>query len=329
MFEFGYIWGFFLSPLPLLVYWLMPAYKQRKEALRHPRFAEAIDASGRKASSGAWISKRNIFQWIILNLIWLAMLTALASPRIVGEPEMKVKNARNFVIAADISFSMANRDWQIDGQRTTRWEGVKSVLRKFIDTREGDRLALVFFGSNAYLQAPLTSEHDIIQFMLDETDVGMAGQMTSIGKAIGYSLKIFEGDSLDQKVLLILTDGQDDGRGIFPTDAAKMAKKDSVKIYTIGIGEATGNNAGLDENTLREIAEIADGEYFLAEDPKQLENAYNTLNALEPIEFEEEDYAPTTLLFHYPLGVAMILSFFLALARGLMKLIGNRTKHNV
>lgn len=329
MFEFGYIWAFALSPLPYLVYWLLPAYKQRKEALRHPRFEEAIQASGRKASSGAWISRRNIFQWILLNLIWLAILTALASPRIVGDPEMKVKNARNFVIAADISFSMANRDWEIDGQRTTRWEGVKSVLREFIDTREGDRLALVFFGSNAYLQAPLTSEHDIIQFMLDETDVGMAGQMTSIGKAIGYSLKVLDGDSLDQKVLLLLTDGQDDGRGIFPTDAAKMAKKDSVKIYTIGIGEATGNNAGLDENALKEIAEIADGEYFLAEDPEQLEKAYNTLNALEPIEFEEEDYAPTTLLFHYPLGVAMILSFFLALARGLVKLLGNRTKHHV
>ncbi|MDB4583474.1 VWA domain-containing protein [Draconibacterium sp.] len=321
MVEFAYIWVFLLLPFPLLVFWIMPPLKQRREALKYPTFADAEKATGQKATSGAWISKRNVLQWIVLSLIWIATLAALASPQIVGEPEMKVKTARNFVIAADISFSMANTDWQIDGERVTRWEGVKQVLREFIQKREGDRLALVFFGTNAYLQAPLTTEHDVIDFMLEETDVGMAGQMTGIGKAIAYSLKIFEGDSLDQKVLLLLTDGQDDGRGMFPTDAAKMAHKDSIKIYTIGIGEATGNNAGLDESTLKEIARIAEGEYFLAEEPEQLQDAYNTLNALEPIEFEAEAFAPVTLLFHYPLGVAMLLAFALALFRGIMKLV--------
>lgn len=321
MFEFAYIWVFLLAPLPLLVFWLMPPLKQRKEALKYPGFNQAEKATGQKASSGAWVSRRNILQWIVLSLVWLATLAALASPQIVGEPEMRVKTARNFVIAADISFSMANTDWQIDGERVTRWEGVKQVLGEFIEKREGDRLALVFFGSNAYLQAPLTTDHDVIEFMLDETDVGMAGQMTGIGKAIGYSLKIFKGDSLDQKVLLLLTDGQDDGRGMFPTDAAKMAHKDSVKIYTIGIGEATGRNDGLDELTLKEISRIANGEYFLAEDPEQLEDAYNTLNELEPIEFEAEENAPRTLLFYYPLGLAMILAFALAFIRGIQKLI--------
>jgi len=321
MFEFGYIWVFFFAPLPLLIFWLMPPLKQRKEALKYPGFREAETASGQKASSGAWISKRNILQWSFLTLIWLSILTAFASPRIVGEPEMKVKTARNFVIAADISFSMANKDWEIDGERVTRWEGVKQVLRQFIEKREGDRLALVFFGSNAYLQAPLTTELDIIDFMLDETDVGMAGQMTAIGKAIGYSLDIFNGDSLDQKVLLLLTDGQDDGRGIFPSDAAKMAARDSVTIYTIGIGETTGRNDGLDEETLKQIAEISGGEYFLAQDPEQLQQAYTTLNELEPIEFEAEENAPVTLLFQYPLALALILGLLLALIRGVQKLI--------
>lgn len=321
MFEFAYIWVSVLLPLPLLVFWLLPPLKQRKEALKYPTFGEVENATGQKANSGAWVSRRNVFQWIMLSLVWIAILAAFASPQIVGEPEMKVKTARNFVIAADISFSMANNDWQIDGERVTRWEGVKQVLGKFIETRKGDRLALVFFGTNAYLQAPLTTEHDVIEFMLDETDVGMAGQMTGIGKAIAYSMKIFEGDSLEQKVLLLLTDGQDDGRGIFPTDAAKMAHKDSIKIYTIGIGEATGTNDGLDELTLKEVSKIADGEYFLAEDPGQLQDAYNTLNELEPIEFEAEENAPVTFLFHYPLGLAIVLAFALALLRGIRKLI--------
>ena len=321
MFEFAYIWVFLLMPLPLLVFWLLPPLKQRKEGLRFPRFSHAEEATGQVASSGAWVSRRNILQWIMLLLIWLGILAAMASPQLVGEPEMKVKTARNFVIAADLSFSMANRDWEIDGERVTRWEGVKQVLRQFIEKREGDRMALVFFGTNAYLQVPLTTEHEVIDFMLEETDVGMAGQMTSIGKAIGYSLNIFEGDSLDQKILLLLTDGQDDGRGILPADAAKMARNDSVKIYTVGIGETSGRNDGLDERELQEIARITEAEYFLAQDPEQLAAAYNTLNELEPIEFEAEENAPVTLLFHYPLGLAMILSFALALIRGIRKLI--------
>jgi len=321
MFEFGYIWVFFLLPLPLLVYWLVPPLKMRKEALRYSKFHSANEISGNKASTKAWISKRNILQWVMLSLIWISLLTALASPQIIGEPKQKVKTARNFVIAADISFSMANKDWFIDGERVTRWEGVKQVLGEFIEQRESDRLALVFFGSNAYLQAPLTTDHEVVKFMLEETDVGMAGQMTAIGKAIGYSMKIFEGDSLDQKVLLLLTDGQDDGRGLFPTDAANMAKQDSIKIYTIGIGEASGNNAGLDEQTLKEIANIAGGKYFLAEDEAQMQDAYKTLNELEPVEYEEEENAPITLLFQYPLAICILLSFLLAFIRGIVNLL--------
>lgn len=321
MFEFGYTWAFFLLPVPFLLYWILPVFKQRKEALRFPPFDQAVTASGKKAKSKAWIAKRNIFQWLLLTFVWLCLLTALASPRLVGEPELKVKTARNFVIAADISFSMANTDWFIDDQRVTRWEGVKQVMRSFIRQRQSDRIALVFFGTNAYLQAPLTTDHDVIEFMLEETDVGMAGQMTSIGKAIGYSLQIFEGDSLEQKVLLLLTDGQDDGRGIFPTDAARMAHQDSVKIYTIGIGEPTGNNSGLDENTLKSIASISDGQYFLAQDAMQLKQAYKTLNQLEPVEFEEEDNKPVSLLYHYPLAVGLCLAFTLAFIRGVIQLI--------
>lgn len=326
MFEFANIWAFALFPIPFILHWLIPPYKQRREALRFPLFHSAVKVSKQRASTGAWVSRRHFFQWLMLTMTWVCLLVSFASPQIVGEPEMKVKTARNFVIAADISFSMANTDWKIDGEKVSRWEGVKEVLSTFVEQREGDRLSLVFFGSNAYLQAPLTTDHEVIKYMLNETQVGMAGQMTSLGKAIGYSLKIFEGDSLDQKVLLLLTDGQDDGRGMFPSDAARLAQKDSVTIYTIGIGESTGNNAGLDEGALQEIADITGGQYFLAKDKKQLKEAYEVLNTLEPIEFEEEDYVPTTLLYHYPLGLAIVLAFLLALSRGIGQLFGRLSK---
>ena len=323
-FEFAYLWAYALLPLPLLAHWLLPPLKQRREALRFPGFRQAENASGRKAATGAWISRRNALQWIITFMIWILVLTAMASPRLVGEPGMKVKTARNFVIAADISFSMANTDWISNGQRLTRWEGVKLVMREFLEGREGDRIALIFFGTNPYLQVPLTTDLEVVDYMLDETDVGMAGQMTGIGKAIAYSMDIFEGDTLEQKVLLLLTDGQDDGRGIFPADAAGMARADSISIYTIGIGDPGASGADLDEGTLMEISRITGGQYFLAQDEERLRAAYETLNRLEPIEFEQEEHAPVTLLFHYPLAGAMAMALLLVLGRGIGSLFRQR-----
>ncbi len=323
MFEIAYKWVFWLAPLPLLVYWILPAQKMRRSALIYPRIKNAAEVLGTPLRKSAWISKRNFFQWVILWLIWLSLLAAFSSPQIVGKPEMKIKTARSFVIAADISFSMANRDWALDGKRATRWEAVKSLLKNFISSRQGDRMGLIFFGTNAYLQAPLTTDLESITRLMDETDVGMAGQMTAIGKAIGFGIKLFEKDTLDQKVMLLLTDGVDGGEGIAPFDAANMAKADSIKIYTLGIGDPSQPGADLDENTLKRIAEVTDGKYFLAIDPDQLNAAYAELNDLEPMEFEEEEYKPITLLFYYPLLVAFGLSLLLVISRVIVSFIKN------
>jgi Ca-activated chloride channel family protein len=323
MFEIAYPWVFWLAPLPMLVYWILPSLKLKRSALIYPNIQLVAERSNTELKKSAWVSKRNIMQWLILWLIWGCGLAALSSPQLVGEPEMKIKTARSLVIAADISFSMAARDWEIDGERKTRWEAVRSLLEEFIETRAGDRLALIFFGSNAYLQAPLTTDLEIVKGLLSETDVGMAGQMTSIGAAIGFGVQLFKKDTLKQKVMLLLTDGVDAGQGVAPLDAASLAKSDSIKIYTLGIGDPSLPGADLDENALKKIAAVTGGEYFLAIDSDQMEAAYEALNALEPIEFEEENYKPVTRLFYYPLLVALALSFFLMFLR----IIGNTLKN--
>jgi len=321
MFEIGYPWVFWILPLPLLVYWLLPSLKLRRSALIYPNIFFASQTSQIPLRRSAWISKRNLLQWLILWLVWGCVVFALSSPQLVGEPEMKVKTARSFVVAADISFSMATKDWVVDGQRKSRWEAVKMLLKDFIDSRKGDRMALIFFGTNAYLQAPLTTDLDIVRQLLEETDVGMAGQMTGIGKAIGFAIKMFEADTLDQKVLLLLTDGVDGGKGVAPLDAASLARSDSIKIYTLGIGDPSGSD--LDENTLKRIAEATGGQYFLAMDADQLQEAYRTLDALEPMEFEEENYKPTTRLFYYPLLLALGLGLLLQLFRIVQNFVRN------
>ncbi|MCU4175912.1 vWA domain-containing protein [Carboxylicivirga sp. N1Y90] len=315
MFEFANIWVFWLLPLPILVYWLWPPVHRKAEALMVPFINQAAEATGDKLRRHAWISRRNIFQWIMLLLVWISFIVAFARPQIVGQPEMKVKTARSFVIAADISFSMASKDWVVDGNRYTRWEGVKQVLGDFIETRDGDRLGLIFFGTNAYVQTPLTTELEVVNWFLDETDVGMAGQMTSVGKAIGMSMKLFEQDTIVNKVMLLLTDGQDGGKGMTPIDAAYLAKADSVKIYTLGIGDPDAPGSDLDEATLKEISQITGGKYFRAMDQAQLQQASEELETLEPMEFEEEDYKPITHLYFYPLLVAIGLAFILIIIR--------------
>ena len=315
MFEFASIWVLWFLPLPFVVYWLLPPLRLRSEVVLVPFLDRAASATGEKLKRGAWITRRNFIQWIFLLLSWICLLLALAKPQLVGEAEMKIKTERSFLVAADISFSMAAKDWVVDGERLSRWEAVKNVLSNFIAKRKGDRMALVFFGTNAYLQTPFTTDLDVVEWFLEETDVGMAGQMTSIGKAIGFGIKMFKEDSLEQKVMLLLTDGQDGGKGITPLDAAYLAKNDSITIYTLGIGDPEAPGSDLDETTLQNIATITGGKYFRAMDQSAMEEVYKTLEMLEPMEFEEEEYKPVTALYYYPLIAAITLGFLLLFIR--------------
>jgi len=331
-FEIAYMWVILLFPLPFLVYWIFPPIRIKSPSLQISNYEKAIKYTGEKPRRAANIKKRNLFFWIWFLIIWTALLLSLASPQIVGEPEMKVKTSRNFLITADISFSMATKDWMLDGKKARRWDAVKSVMHEFIKKREGDRMGLVFFASNAYVQAPFTPELETVDQLLEEADVGMAGQMTYIGKAITKGIDMFAKDSIDTKVMLLVTDGVDGGSDILPMDAADLAKKESVIIYTIGIGEPGDSNSDLDEKTLKQIAEYTGGQYFRAKDKARLEEIYKELDKLEPIEFEEKEYRPVTLLYKYPLGLAigmMLLYFMLTASLNLIRTISKREEKDV
>jgi Ca-activated chloride channel family protein len=312
-FEIAYPWIFFLLPLPLLVYWFLPALKIRSASLTLPIYQKAIDYTSQKPKKAALIKQRGWLKWLVLMLSWMLLVLALSSPQLVGEPELKVKTSRNFLIVADISFSMATQDWEIDGKKARRWDATKDVMYEFIKKREGDRMGLIFFGTSAYIQAPFTPDLETVRQMLDEADVGMAGQMTHIGKAITKGVEMFDRDTIETKVMLLLTDGVDAGTDILPLDAADMAKKDSVIIYTIGIGTPGAGGSDLDEKTLQEIADMTDGQYFLARDKDRLQEIYTELDKLEPIEYEEEENKPVTLLYYYPLAAAIFLLLFISL----------------
>ncbi len=323
-FEIAYPWIFILILLPLFVYWLAPPFRIKSASLQVPNLDRAASITGIKPRNAALVAKKNRLVSFTLFAIWLLLLVSLSSPRLVGEPELKVKTSRNFLIVADISFSMANTDWMIEGKRVTRWEAVKSVMHEFIEKRKGDRMGLIFFGSSAYIQAPFTSDLSTVDLLLEEADVGMAGQMTNIGKAVVKGIEMFDQDTIKTKVMLILTDGVDSGTEILPLDAADLAKKDTIHIYTLGIGNPENSRSDLDEETLKEISEMTEARYFRAIDTEQLSEIYAELDKLEPIEYEEETFIPATLLYHYPLIVAIILTLFLSLILGIVSLLKNK-----
>lgn len=323
-FEIAYPWVFILILLPIFIYWLAPPFRIKSASLQVPNLEKAASITGLKPRKSALVTKKNKLVSILLLIIWVLALMTLSSPRLVGEPELKVKTSRNFLIVADISFSMANTDWVIEGKRATRWEAIKSVMHEFIEKRTGDRMGLIFFGSNAYVQVPFTSDLKTVELLLEEADVGMAGQMTNIGKAVVKGIEMFDQDTIKTKVMLVLTDGVDSGTEILPLDAADLAKKDSIHIYTLGIGDPENSSSDLDEQTLKEISEMTNARYFRAIDTEELSEIYTELDKLEPIEYVEETFKPTTLLYHYPLTLAIVITVMLSSLLGIVSFLKNR-----
>jgi Ca-activated chloride channel homolog len=325
-FEIAYKWVFLLAALPLAVYALLPALRKKRDALIVPFFRRSAFISGQRIKKRAWVARRNIFSWIALMLVWLCLLAAASSPRYVGKPAKKTRTVRSFLIATDISFSMATTDWQVGGRRLSRWDAIKAIMKGFIKDRKSDQIGLVMFGTNAYLQSPFTSDLETVGWLMDQTEVGMAGQMTSIGNAIAYSVKIFKQDTIKQRVMLLLTDGIDSGQDILPLDGAQAAKRDSIVIYTLGIGQAKGSGGyDLDEKTLRDIAGVTGGKYFNAMNEGQLKQVYRALDKLQPVVYDQETYRPVVLLYYYPLGAALLLALAFQLINGT---VGLFTKSN-
>lgn len=251
---------------------------------------------------------------IILFLCWLCTLLALSRPQWFGDPVPLPTSGRDLLLAVDISPSMRQRDMRIGGQIVNRLVAVKSVVGEFVAQREGDRLGLILFGEQAYLQTPLTFDRKTLQTLLYEAQLGFAGSNgTAIGDAIGLAVKRLQDRSENHRVVILLTDGANNSGALEPIKAAQLASRAKVKIYTIGVG-ARGAS-GLDEQTLSEVAKITGGQFFRARNPAELDAIYQELNRLEPVDQEAETIRPTISLYHWPLSVAFILSLLIAVVR--------------
>jgi Ca-activated chloride channel family protein len=323
MLEFVYPWAFSLIILPIFVTWLAPVYKERKSSLQVPYFAKLIDVTGEKPQSGAVIINRRKLQRLLVGLSWICLVIAMAKPEIVGEPVVQKKSARDLMVAVDLSGSMAVEDFTtLDNQVVNRLVAVKQVLTEFAQGREDDRLGLILFGDAPYLQAPFTDDITTWLTLLNEAQIGMAGQSTAFGDAIGLSISVFKNTESKNRVLIVLTDGNDTASRVPPVDAAKVAASEGIKIYTIAIGdpEAVGEEK-VDSKVLNEIAKVTGGKSYQALTRQELQQVYEEINALEPQLFESQSFRPRISVHHYPIIVVILLyGFFLSIVVLRMKM---------
>lgn len=317
MFELAHPWMFLLLPLPWLVNRILPAYRKRDEAIKAPFFQKLVELSGALPSRGAIISKRPFYRLVLMLVMWSCIVIALARPQYIGVPIKHEKSARDLMVAVDLSGSMQARDFVDEtGENVDRLSAVKSVLKEFVEQRPHDRLGLIVFGDAPFLQAPFTQDHDTWMTLLDETQIAMAGMSTAFGDAIGLAIKHFRDNESQNRVLIVLTDGNDTGSRVPPIEAAKVAERFAVTIYPVAIGDpATTGEEALDTDTLKRVAEITGGGFYQALDRQQLKEIYQRIGELEPQLFDAQSFRPRRDLHHIPmLLVTVLMLVFMALA---------------
>jgi len=331
MTHFAFPYALVLLLLPFIFRYLVPAVKGlHGDALRIPFLSDLEKISIKSGSlwrmGSADDGGYSRFFWF-LYLVWALLVFAAARPQLIGEPIRLRTESRDILLVMDISTSMLERDFNLNGKRIDRMTAVKLVASEFIKKRNEDRIGLILFGTRSYLQSPLTFDQKSVIDILWSMDAGMAGNSTAIGDALGLALKTLKNtDTPDNKIIILLTDGENNDGSLSLAQAIKLAGEEKIKTYTIGVGSPQGffgsfmgvplgiPNQSLDEKGLKELAQATRGTYFKAEDTETLLRIYNTIDQLELSSHDERYIRQTTELYYIPLLAAIVLSFALALA---------------
>ncbi|MBI4368300.1 MAG: VWA domain-containing protein [Candidatus Omnitrophica bacterium] len=314
----------FQSPIYLLILLIFPIVYYLFERKRK---RSVIQFSALGEIKNVVTQQRFHLRWILPALRFLAftlMVVALARPQKVdAEREYETKGI-DMVLALDISGSMLAEDFKPVNRITV----AKEEAKKFIKGRENDRIGLVVFARKGYTQCPLTLDYRILEELIDEVDVGIIKDGTAIGLGIGTAVNRLRESTAKSKVIILLTDGENNAGNVDPITAAELAKSFGIRIYTISIGRGglvpfpiedpifgkryVQAEVKVDEKTLKRIADIADGHYFAAGDAEALAQAYKKINSLETTEVKVKEYASYQELYRWFL-IPGVLVFLLQL----------------
>ena len=325
LFEFHWPWFGVLLPLPLILPWLWrerggkPREEQlegQRVTLMHPHLAElraAYQARRPRRQLAGWLYK------LLLFLLWVGLILALMRPQwLVPHTEIS-SPGYDLMLAVDASHSMDALDFSSEGSQVSRMQVVKGVMGRFIDTRAGDRIGLIVFGTGAYVLAPLTVDRNAVHQLLESVVPSIAGGSTALGDAIALAVKKLRDRPKGSRVMILIADGDNTAGSFQPLEAANLARMIGARIYVIGVGSKQKsipilhegkieywNDLTMDEDTLQKIADTTGGAYFRATDTRALEEISRRISELEKTETEARTAYLPDPLYRWPLGLAML-----------------------
>lgn len=316
-----FLWpfAFLFLILPFAVRFFLPPQENQGsvQALRVPFFERVKSFT----TVGQTIVVHQERKWLVLA--WVLFVLAAMRPVWYDKQVPLPQEARNIVLDIDVSGSMQETDFDLNGKPVSRLSMVKAVVDDFLKKREQDNVGLVLFGSEAYTYVPLSFDKKTAQALLKEVAVGMAGEMTAIGDGLAMGVQNAIKVPAQSRVIVLLSDGYANAGVVSVSEALSLAKKNNVKVYTIGVGSdikevdsffgtsLINPAADLDEKTLSEIANQTGGQYFRAKSTDDLKQIYSIIDKLEKSPQKELTVRPQKELFYLPLIGGL---FFLALA---------------
>ncbi|HEY4581745.1 MAG TPA: VWA domain-containing protein [Lysobacter sp.] len=308
-------------PLPWLLRRFVPAPRRGGAALRLPIAERIRELAPRASTHGA---RDGI--GLLAALAWVLLCVAAARPQQLGPPVQPPVKGRDLMLALDLSGSMNEPDMELGGSLVDRLTAAKAVLSDFIDRRAGDRISLLVFGRQAHVLTPFTLDRDSVRDQLADSVVGLAGQETAIGDAIGLAVRRLRGQRKGERVLVLLTDGVNTAGVLDPGKAARIAADAGVRIHTVAFGSeggvslfgfrlpmATGDDP-IDEQTLRAISSATGGRSFRARDTRELAGIYAEIDRLEPVERPGRAVRPRIERYAWPLAASFVLALLASLA---------------
>ena len=320
--EFGSPWWLLL--LLLLPVWWLIARRRRPAAIVFSRVA--VLASGPRAGRAT-----TLMLFLLRNLLLASTIVALSRPRSGAHAEDVTSEGINIVLAIDLSSSMLAQDFQPQN----RLEVAKDVVKRFISARTSDRIGVVAFAAEALTQVPLTTDYPVVNAAVDNLAAGQLEDGTAIGTAIATAANRLRNAPGRSRVMILLTDGENNRGAIDPRTAAKAAAVFGVKIYTIGVGTEgmapvpvgrglfglryENRLVRIDEPLLSDIAKTTGGRYYRARDAAALQRIYDEINRLEREPVRTRSYVRYTELFRWPLYLAalfLVTELLLAARRG-------------
>lgn len=309
--SWSWPWLGLIAPLP----WLLAKLRPRTSA--QPT-APALRLPGLPATLGhAETIDQHQRPWL-LWLCWGLLLLALMRPVLPADPVRLPAEGRDLMLAVDLSGSMNEQDVVWDGAIRTRLQAVQAAAGDFLRSRSGDRIGLVLFGETAHLYTPLSLDTETAADMLREAEVGLAGEKTAIGDALAVATEhLLDASKADERVIVLLTDGENNAGQLTPEQAAQLAADAGIRIHTIGLsgdqprgrglfGRLLGS--GLDREQLQKLANIGGGISLIAQGGDSLAEVYDQLNRIEPQAIAEEFRLPAREFFWWPLLGALILA---------------------